>query len=126
MKHSLLGYDVQTTKRSGDQGADLFAEKFGRKIVIQVKNYSDNVGNTAVQQVLAAKTFYGCDDSMVVTNSYFTPSAVDLAKSGGVGLVDRSKLQHYLDEYNRTIMDQAAREKVDRNSTGAIDQQLVT
>ncbi|MDR3492324.1 MAG: restriction endonuclease [Gammaproteobacteria bacterium] len=64
-----LGYDVQTTKRSGDQGADLFAEKFGKKIVIQAKNYSDNVGNAAVQQVLAAKTFYNCDESMVVTNS---------------------------------------------------------
>jgi restriction system protein len=47
---------------------------------------------------------------MVVTNSYFTPSAVELAKSGGVQLVDRRKLQHYLDEYNRMIMDQATRE----------------
>lgn len=116
-----IGYDVQTTKKTGDQGADLFAEKFGKKIVIQAKNYSDNVGNSAVQQVLAAKTFYGCDDTMVVTNSYFTPSAIELAKSGGVGLVDRRKLQQYLDEYNRTIMDQAAREKADMNSPGVID-----
>ena len=116
-----LGYDVQTTKRSGDQGADLFAEKFGRKIVIQAKNYSDNVGNSAVQQVLAAKTFYGCDDSMVVTNSYFTPSAVELAKSGGVSLIDRTKLQHYLDEYNHTIMDQAAREEKESSSSAEND-----
>lgn len=106
-----IGYDVQITKKSGDQGADLFAEKFGRKIVIQAKNYSDNVGNSAVQQVLAAKTFYTCDQAMVITNSYFTPSARELAESGGVRLVDRRELQKYLDEYNRTILDQAAREE---------------
>jgi restriction system protein len=112
-----IGYDVKTTKKTGDQGADLFAVKFGKKIVIQAKNYTENVGNSAVQQVLAAKTFYSCDDSMVVTNSYFTPSAKELAKSGGVQLVDRRQLQNYIDEYNRVIMDQAARERPDVTSS---------
>ena len=50
---SSIGYDVHGTKRSGDQGADLFVAKFGEKIVIQAKNYSENVGNAAVQQALA-------------------------------------------------------------------------
>lgn len=103
-----IGYDVQVTKRSGDQGADLFAEKFGQKIVIQAKNYSDNVGNSAVQQVLAAKTFYGCDEAMVVSNSFYTSSAKELAKSTSVKLIDRREFQKYLDEYNRTMMEAAA------------------
>jgi hypothetical protein len=98
-----IGYDVQVTKRSGDQGADLFAERFGKKIVIQAKNYNDTVGNAAVQQVLAAKLFYGCDEAMVITNSYFTASAKELGESTGVRLVDRTQLQVYLDEYNQTM-----------------------
>jgi hypothetical protein len=102
-----LGYSVQTTRRTGDQGADLFAEQFGRKIVIQAKNYSGNVSNSAVQQVLGAKQFYSCDDAMVVTNSYFTRSARDLAKAGEVRLVDRPELQRYLDDYNRLILEAA-------------------
>ncbi|HWB23338.1 MAG TPA: restriction endonuclease [Gaiellaceae bacterium] len=106
-----LGFDIQTTKRSADQGADLFAERFGRKIVVQAKNYSDSVGNAAVQQVLAAKTFFNCDDAMVVTNNYFTPSARQLADAGGVKLVDRRELQQYLDEYNQTLMDRSQRER---------------
>ena len=106
-----LGYDVQTTKRTADQGADLFTERFGQKIVIQAKNYTDSVGNSAVQQVLAAKTFYSCDKAMVVTNSYFTPSVKELAESTDVRLVDRKELQTYLDEYNRTILE-AARDSV--------------
>src|SRR5205823_450062 len=111
-----LGYDIESTKRSADQGADLFAQRFGRKVVIQAKNYAESVGNAAVQQVLAAKTFFGCDDAMVVTNSYFTPSAKELAEAGGVKLVDRRELQRYLDEYNQTIMDQAARENAEAAS----------
>jgi Restriction endonuclease len=63
--------------------------------------------------VLSAKTFFACDDAMVVTNSYFTPSAKELAEAAGVRLVDRRELQRYLDEYNQTIMDQAAREKAE-------------
>ena len=103
-----LGYDVQRTKRTGDQGADLFVEKFGNKIVIQAKNYSENVGNAAVQQALAAKAFYGCDQAMVVTNRYFTPSAKELADSAGVKLIDRRELKKYIDEYNSVIMEQMA------------------
>lgn len=103
-----IGFDVQLGKRTADQGADLFVEKFGRKIVIQAKNYSDSVGNAAVQQVLAAKAFYGCDDAMVVTNSYFTASAKALAESAEVKLVDRTALQGYLDDYNQMIVQAAA------------------
>lgn len=102
-----LGYDVQTTKKGADQGADLFAERFGKKIVIQAKNYSANVGNAAVQQAMAAKTFYGCDQAMVVCNQSFTPSAKELAAAGGVQLVDRNTLQGHLDDYNRSILEQA-------------------
>lgn len=100
------GYDVEETKLSGDQGADLFAIRFGKKIVIQAKNYSGSVGNFAVQEVIAAKNFYSCDDAMVVTNSYFTKSAIELAGATSVRLVNRLELQKYLDEYNQKIIEQ--------------------
>lgn len=102
---STLGYQVEQTRKGPDQGADLFVERFGRKIVIQAKNYSENVGNSAVQQALSAKAFYGCDSAMVVCNQEFTPSAKDLAKATEVTLVGRRKLQDYLDDYNRAIME---------------------
>lgn len=100
-----IGYDVKETKRTQDQGADLFVTRFGRNMVIQAKNYSGSVGNSAVQQVISAKTFYSCDDAMVVTNSYFTKSAKELAESARVRLVDRSELQNYLDDYNQKIIE---------------------
>ena len=100
-----LGYDVKETKKTGDQGADLFVEKFGKKIVIQAKNYSGTVGNSSVQQALSAKTFYNCDDAMVITNSYFSSSAKELAQASSVRLIDRSKLIEYLDDYNQALVE---------------------
>lgn len=83
-----IGYDVKETKKSADQGADLFFTRFGKNMVIQAKNYSGSVGNAAVQQAISAKAFYGCDEAMVVTNSYYTTSAKELASAAGVWLVD--------------------------------------
>lgn len=44
-----MGYDVQNTPLSGDQGADLILEKFGEKTIVQAKRYQGNVTNRAVQ-----------------------------------------------------------------------------
>lgn len=99
-----IGYEVEETKRTGDQGADLFVEKFGQKTVIQAKNYINNVGNSAIQQVLSAKQFYQCDQAMVISNSYFTKSAIELATATKVLLIDREKLKKYIDEYNQALI----------------------
>ena len=100
-----LGFDVEGTKLSGDQGADLFATRFGKKMVIQAKNYSGSVGNGAVQEAISAKSFYGCDEAMVVTNSYFTRSALELATAASVRLIGRRELQIYLDDYNQQLIE---------------------
>lgn len=102
---AVLGYDVEETRKSQDQGADLFVSKFGKKMVIQAKNYKDNVGNAAVQQVISAKAFFNCDEAMVITNSYFTRSAIELAGNTQVTLMDRDGLQTLLDEYNQLIIE---------------------
>lgn len=88
-----IGYDVQVTQKTADQGADLFVSRFGETMVIQAKNYTSSVGNFAIQQAIAAKAFYGCDDAMVVTSSLFTKVPKDLATTANVRLVDRERLQ---------------------------------
>lgn len=53
-----LGFTAQATKASGDQGADIIAEKDGKSFAIQCRLYSKPVGNQAVQEAYAAATFY--------------------------------------------------------------------
>ncbi|MBA4183209.1 MAG: restriction endonuclease, partial [Acidobacteria bacterium] len=73
---SKMGYQVEQTRLSGDQGADLVIVKFGEKTVIQAKRFGGKVGNKAVQEIMAAISLYEAQKGMVITNNYFTPAAV--------------------------------------------------
>ncbi|MCK4887724.1 MAG: restriction endonuclease [Planctomycetes bacterium] len=92
------GYKVTVTKKSGDQGADLIIEKDGVSTAVQTKKYSGSVGNSAVQEVVAAMKYYDCDKSMVITTAKFTKSALELAGRNGVELIDKNGLDVLLDK----------------------------
>ncbi len=91
-----MGYAVQKTGKTGDQGGDLVANMNGQRIVIQAKCYSNTVGNAAVQEAVAAQKFYDCNKVMVVTNSSFTKEAIELAKANNVELIGGGKLSELL------------------------------
>ena len=87
-----LGYDALTTKASNDDGVDVIAEKGGIKYAIQCKNYSQPVGNKAVQEVYTSKGLTQSDVAIVLTNNKFTSSAIREAEILGIQLWDRDKL----------------------------------
>jgi restriction system protein len=86
------GYAAEVTQAAGDYGADLIISKAGKKIVVQAKRYSKNVGLKAVQEVHTALKHYGATEAWVVTNSDYTEQAYTLAKSNGVRLIMRQQL----------------------------------
>ena len=80
--------NVKVTKKSGDQGIDILAEKDYVKYAIQCKYYTSPVGNNAVQEAFTGKSYYGCHIAVVMTNNTFTDSARQLASQLGVVLWD--------------------------------------
>lgn len=91
--------DIRVTQGSGDQGVDIIAYKDYVKYGIQCKCYSSDIGNRAVQEVFAGKTFYQCHVGVVLTNRYFTKSAKELAQKNGVILWDRDRLLEMVEKY---------------------------
>ncbi len=92
------GYEVIHTPSSYDQGADLILKGFGETIAIQAKCYlNQTVGNSAVQEIVGALKYYDADRGIVITNNYFTQSAIDLARSNNIILLNRDKLQKLLE-----------------------------
>lgn len=83
---------VRVTQGSKDQGIDIIAFKDDIQYGIQCKCYTSDIGNKAVQEVFAGKTYYNCDVAVVLTNRHFTQSATELAKKNRVHLWDRHKL----------------------------------
>ncbi|MFD1674115.1 restriction endonuclease [Alicyclobacillus fodiniaquatilis] len=87
------GWRLDTTKKTGDFGADLIGrDPKGRKVVIQAKRWKSNVGVDGVNQVLAAKAYYQADHALVITNHYLTKSAYELSRKTGVEVWSRKRL----------------------------------
>ncbi|QFT88081.1 Restriction endonuclease [Bacillus sp. THAF10] len=88
------GFKVTLTPLSGDQGVDLILQKDWRRIAVQCKRYSmkNRVGNSAIQEVATGKLYYDCTECWVITTSYFTSHARNLADKVGVRLIDRDIL----------------------------------
>lgn len=96
-----IGYRVKNTPTTGDQGADLILQGFGERIIVQAKCYANSkVGNEAIQQVVAALPYYNAEKAIVITNSHFTNSAILLAHSNNVELIDREKLSKLISKTN--------------------------
>jgi hypothetical protein len=91
-----LGYSVETTAVTGDQGVDLLVSKNGVRVAIQVKGYHSSVSNGAIQEAFAGMAHYKCHACAVITNSRFTSSAVALAKSTNCRLIDEECFRDFV------------------------------
>jgi restriction system protein len=89
-----LGYQkIQTTKKTRDFGVDLIMfDSLGKKIVIQAKRYSGNIGIDAINEAVGTRLPEHASEVWVVTNSFFTKPAIEHATKNGVRLINRDLL----------------------------------
>jgi HJR/Mrr/RecB family endonuclease len=104
------GYGITMTPRSGDQGVDVIADGNGRRIAIQVKQYTGNVDNTPVQEVVGGLAVYGCTHGVVITTNRFTSGAKALAVANGIELIDGETYAKLLSRLLGTESDAAMNE----------------
>lgn len=104
-----VGWDARTTKASGDQGIDIIAMSNGVKLVVQCKRYKDQVGNQAVQEIIAGREFERAQFAAVVSTGEFTRSAIQLASSTNVLLLHPDQIESLL---NASRFDSYARNKI--------------
>lgn len=86
------GYSNVRLTEQYDLGVDIIADRNGIRWGIQVKRHNSPVKASAIRQVVTALKFYGCEQPMVITNSYFTHVAKQLADSNDCVLIDRDTL----------------------------------
>lgn len=93
--------NISVTQSSYDFGADVIAEKDDIRYAIQCKRYNGAIGVSAVQEVIASKSLHDCHVACVLTNSTYTPAAIELARKNLVILWDRTKLQTFIEKANK-------------------------
>ena len=97
---SEMGWDTKVTKASGDQGCDVLVVKEKTRVALQCKYWSKPIGNKAVQEINAAKSFYNAQYAAVVSNQSYTPAAKLLATKLKVALLHHSQLNKLIEECN--------------------------
>lgn len=95
------GWTVHPTPATGDNGADVVAEKAGKRLIIQCKLYSQPVGNKAVQEAFSALKLYAGTHACVVAPNGFTAQAKRAAQGLSVELLHHSQLETFADELTR-------------------------
>lgn len=97
---SKLKYKPSVTKASHDYGADLILKNENKRIVVQAKRSSTKIGIKAVQEIYAAQRFHGADEAWIVTNSFYTKSAVELGNACSIIMKDRNTLSKWIISIN--------------------------
>lgn len=97
------GYHVEVTKKSGDFGADLIIKKSKINYAVQAKCYGEDkkVGVAAINEVVGSAGYHNTIKKIVITNRYFTKSAMITAKRNDVILLNRDELIRMINHYNQ-------------------------
>ncbi|MEZ4634382.1 MAG: restriction endonuclease [Caldilineaceae bacterium] len=93
-----MGYKVENTRASGDEGIDLIIRSGRRMAVVQCKRYGGTVGQPVVRDLYGVMVHTGADEAYLVTTGTLSRAAVDWAAGKPIHLVDG----HRLVEWTRT------------------------
>lgn len=88
-----LGYSVTLTQYSNDGGVDAFAEKDGKRFLIQCKRFQGSVGQPILRDLYGAVHKHCADGGILVTTGKITEQAREWVKGTSLQIVEFSELQ---------------------------------
>ena len=98
-----MGFDVETTKTTGDGGIDLIAYNhqplLSGKYIIQCKRYTGSVGEPVIRDLYGVITSERANKGILMTSGVFTKQAQVFAQGKPIELIDGVKLKELLKDY---------------------------
>lgn len=104
------GYEVWTTRATGDHGVDLYLEKDGKKYVVQCKTYKKVLGPNAARDLYGTMTAQGADEAFLVAPSGFSTATKEFCKDKPIKLLDiddLTKMVYDFESYTPYWLDNA-------------------
>ena len=87
-----LGFHVQSTPVSGDEGIDLILRKDGKRIVVQCKGHKAPVGPAVVRELYGSMVAYRADKAILACTGGFTRGVIEFARGKPIELISASEL----------------------------------
>ncbi|MGH9932833.1 MAG: restriction endonuclease [Pyrinomonadaceae bacterium] len=93
------GYEkVRVRGGSGDQGADILAEKMNERVAIQCKRLKGMVGPSGVRELMGALELTECHRGLLVTTGMFSIEAQRMVRETSIELISGDKLIELISE----------------------------
>lgn len=90
--YSNLGYAVEITKGSGDEGVDLFLQKDEKVIVVQCKGHEKPIGVGAIRDLYGAMIHFKADSAILACPAGFTIGVEMFATDKSIQLISATDL----------------------------------
>jgi len=98
--------NVKVTSRSNDKGRDVIGiNPEGKKVYIEVKKYSKNIGRPIIQKLHSIMINEGVEYGCVVTTSGFSKTAIDYANETNIKLINGRKFISLCNKHVKGIPD---------------------
>ena len=93
-------HDVQLVcSKMYAEGVDITAKRDQARYAFQcIRTNKREIGKKEIMEVHKSKSYYGCDHSVIITNSFFTKEAIELANTTHTILWDERDLQRLMDK----------------------------
>jgi restriction system protein len=93
------GYQTEVTQGSADWGVDVFAEKDGKRYVVQAKMYGyckTKVTRSMMMELYGVMHYFDCQGAFLIYNGGIMPDALKVAEKLGIQMIYLD--QHLLDQ----------------------------
>ena len=87
-----LGYRVESTPSSGDQGVDLVLRKDGKTTVVQCKSHQSPVGPAIARELFGSLVHFGADNAILACTGGFTRGVKEFVRGKPIALISASDL----------------------------------
>ena len=101
-----LGYQVQLTPKSGDDGVDLILTKDGQSTVVQCKGQKDRATPKMVRELLGSRVDRGADHAVLACTAGFTQGVVRFAKRNNINLISAKEIARMAEGYSQPQQEQ--------------------
>ena len=98
-----MGFEVETTKVTGDGGIDIIAKSekpiIEGRYIIQCKRHDSNISEPVIRDLFGVMTSERANKGILITNSCFTTASIAFAKEKPIELIDGDNLRKLLEKY---------------------------
>jgi HJR/Mrr/RecB family endonuclease len=101
-----LGYGVETTKATGDQGIDLILRKNGATVLVQCKGHSRPIGVGAIRDLYGTLMHHKADRAVLACPVGFTQGVIDFVQGKPIDLISARELVRMAENTQGDMLEQ--------------------